>query len=1469
MSTKEFDVWANYRRHLRVTVNNHPALALADSGNSYRVLVSHEFYLNLGYHLDKLKPTKEKIYTAKAKKTLEILGEPPTALTLRIPSINFTAPIHPLVIKNLGCEINLSGPFLKQYNISQVHAEDALYVGDQKVPLEPPGGQEITATRLETAKAHRIPAWSMAVLTLKAPGVENKLMPPGDGMATLDEFKLLDWGLQSDMDIITHCNREGLCKVTVANYQDGAVILPAGKDLGSFTLTCAEQDWGRTPWRVCSLNPASELLKIKHNKTDETADASADYPSANLKTVEEKKKFITSFFKLDNNPLLTKSADRDRLVQLLVDYWDIFSHQGECGRTNLLEHNIVLLNETPIRTKYRPINPALEPQLREQLDLWLRDKIIEPSESPWSFQLVAVRKKNGKIRWAVDYRRLNSVTVFDAYPIPSVETTLARLAGSTLFSSLDLSSAFNAVPLTPASRPKTSFATPYGSFQYKNMPFGIKNGPSVFSRLVDLILLNVPKKCAVSFFDDILPHSVNDVPTHTNHLEEVFKAIRKSGMRVALKKVELMKTSIKFLGHEVGAFGIRPLKSYTEAIAKWELPKLKSQARAFIGLVSYYRSHIPNFAHWAKPWTDVVGKTSKEAEKTKLVVTPEMIKSFNFLRKALISQPVLGMPILDGKPEHQFILDTDFSRWQVSGILSQRQKGGERRSKNENEDPLQKNPKAPSALPEEVVIAYGSKKLNKAQQNYHSHKGEVYAVVFWIQRWAFYLQHNHFLLRVDNAAISHLKTMENRPAVMDRWLDILNSFSFDIEHRAGKKHVNADTLSRFGPGEEADKEGEEPFKQVASLSLETFGGEQQLKRLQEEDGDLKLVRKWVEEKQKPTKYEQKSLSPCAFQYSNILDSLLLDGEGILRYKRPVHAYKEGTKHVPCLPFALWKSTLQKGHETAGHAGREKTLSILTKAVFFPGLPREVAMLCKTCEDCQMKKRDQKDQRHTHLPVTAAYAFQKTCVDFFGPLPKSKNGNKWILTMRDVFTRWVEAYALPSATAEDAATAVNDFVCRFGPMEVLHTDRAKAFLSNTFKNFCKLWGVKLTHTTGYHPSGNSPVERVHKDMGAMMRAMLKKDPADWEQKLPLILHAIRTTNCSSTGMTPYSLVFGREASSTLDFLFHNKNEAANFQGDPTKPLKYYEQLRKNIILANEYARKNMKSAIQRTRRAYHDQRNEMKTGQRVWLYTPRSEGKGVPKKLQRWWTGPYKILEGRINDTTLRIKADGKWSTGKEEPLAVSIDRLKVFHFDDREQAPVRKDLCCKDDPHCEAFDLPSDDDSSDDSPDERSDEEMDAAVDGAVEALADEQQERAQEEARRAAEEEARAPEPEQEGGGAMALEGGRRGEDEEEQGKLKLTPRTGLLSDLYARRFEGIPPSTPPRDDDSSTPKTGTKKKRRSEAAFHTPSTSLATRTRSSATRKTTLPLKFKDFEMETMAEEEEKEEKERAKKTGAKRKK
>ena len=236
----------SYRKHLKVTINRRPAIALLDSGNNYRSLVSHELILNLGIQLEELHETDDKIFTAKAKKTLQILGEIPKPLVLRIPEAGFVTEFEPLVVKNLGMEINLSGPFLKKHDITQVHSEGAIYIGETRVQLEEPGKKEISATRLKTVATQRIPAWTIGVLTLKAPGVAHKLMPAGEGLAVLDEFKLLDYGLQCDMDTVTTCDKEGLCKVTVFNHNDFPVKLPAHKDLGSFTLTCSEDQWEDT-----------------------------------------------------------------------------------------------------------------------------------------------------------------------------------------------------------------------------------------------------------------------------------------------------------------------------------------------------------------------------------------------------------------------------------------------------------------------------------------------------------------------------------------------------------------------------------------------------------------------------------------------------------------------------------------------------------------------------------------------------------------------------------------------------------------------------------------------------------------------------------------------------------------------------------------------------------------------------------------------------------------------------------------------------------------------------------------------------------------------------------------------------------------------------------------------------------------------------------------------------------------------
>ncbi len=188
------------------------------------------------------------------------------------------------------------------------------------------------------------------------------------------------------------------------------------------------------------------------------------------------------------------------------------------------------------------------------------------------------------------------------------------------------------------------------------------------------------------------------------------------------------------------------MDSYVKAVRDLALPKYKTEARAFLGIVGYYRQHIKNYAELARPWTDITGKEADpDKEKRPLVVTTEMRKAFKSLKEALTTAPVLGFPYFSGPKTRQFILDTDFCQTQMAGILSQVQKG------------------------REVVIAYVSKKLNKSQRNYPSTKGKLYAGIMWMDKDQYYLQHGPmFKWRRDNVAQRHVQTMEPKGAIVER-----------------------------------------------------------------------------------------------------------------------------------------------------------------------------------------------------------------------------------------------------------------------------------------------------------------------------------------------------------------------------------------------------------------------------------------------------------------------------------------------------------------------------------------------------------------------------------------------------------------------------------------------------------------------------------------------------------------------------
>ena len=256
---------------------------------------------------------------------------------------------------------------------------------------------------------------------------------------------------------------------------------------------------------------------------------------------------------------------------------------------------------------------------------------------------------------------------------------------------------------------KMAFATPFGSFQQKRLGFGLTNGPSAYCRLVEKILVGIPEGVAIAFLDDAVIHS-STFDKHLANLRLTLAAYQKAGLKLFPDKCSFFSDSLVYLGHEVDRNGIRPTKDHLEAILAWPLPIFKTNARAFLGMCYYYSQHIRNFAKLAAPWTDVMGKTEKVAEKLPLSVTPEMKQSFLDLKQALTTYPLLGFPYFKGSKAGKFTLDTDFSQTQIAGILSQNQLG------------------------KEIVIFYGSKKLVSYQRNWPSTKGELFASMYFMNK---------------------------------------------------------------------------------------------------------------------------------------------------------------------------------------------------------------------------------------------------------------------------------------------------------------------------------------------------------------------------------------------------------------------------------------------------------------------------------------------------------------------------------------------------------------------------------------------------------------------------------------------------------------------------------------------------------------------------------------------------------------
>ena len=355
----------------------------------------------------------------------------------------------------------------------------------------------------------------------------------------------------------------------------------------------------------------------------------------------------------DEKPLPTfKNANltigqQAKLSELLEEFETLFSDKP--GRGPGCEHAINIGCAVPARSRPNRIPPRWEEEINTQLDEMLGQGLCRPSISPWASNVVLVTKKDGRQRFAIDYRQLNSVTKKDAYGIPQAQTILDKLHGHRYFTVIDISAAYWCVPVREGDVEKTAFNTPRGLFEMTVMPFGLVNAQATFQRLMDVTLQGLRR--TESYIDDCIIYS-QSFEQHMEDLRAVLDRLHRASLHVKLRKCQFAQEEVEFLGHIISRDRRKPVPAAAEKLTKFPRPQGVTELQRFLGSLNFYRAYIPELAQLAAPLYDLTKKDtswkwSKECE-----------ESFESLRRKLIDEPIaLAFPNWDKK----FVIEADAS----------------------------------------------------------------------------------------------------------------------------------------------------------------------------------------------------------------------------------------------------------------------------------------------------------------------------------------------------------------------------------------------------------------------------------------------------------------------------------------------------------------------------------------------------------------------------------------------------------------------------------------------------------------------------------------------------------------------------------------------------------------------------------------------------------------------------------------
>ena len=612
----------------------------------------------------------------------------------------------------------------------------------------------------------------------------------------------------------------------------------------------------------------------------------------------------------------------------------------------------------------------------------------------------------------------------------------------------------------------------------------------------------------------------------------------------------------------------------------------------------------------------------------------EQEDAFVNLKESLTKAPVLSLP----NSRDDFILDTDASNDAIGAELIQVQAGAEK------------------------VVSYGSFALTKEQRKYCTTRKELLAVVRFTRQYRHYLLGKKFTVRTDHSSLTWLMNFKEPQGQLARWLEELSQYDMVVVHRPGRKHANADALSRqSGGGECLEYQGMPDLESLPcggckycrkahknwgkfleevddvvplagrvrrtqtdsdpNIESEEIPATQDtdekvtvsntLRDRQREDPDFQPLVEWLLESKIPSEGDLYILSKEA-KYYWVNRELFFIHKSIIFRRDP----KQGNVQA-LIPAKLREEMMEMCHKIpmAAHQGIERTRLAMKSKYYWRGMNRDISKYVGSCQECNRYKTGGPRPRYEMTPYHAGIPMERVHLDFLGPLPRTDRGNVYVLMMVDQFTKWIECIPLPSQTAEvTAEAAVNHFFSRFGfPLHIL-TDRGSNFESKLFSNMCEILKIQKDRTTAYRPSANGQVERGNRTLMDAVRCFVGKDNKSWDTFVPQIAGAMRASINRSTGLTPNKMMLGREVVAPAELVFP-LGECVNLQPDPVDPETYVDALERNLQQAFLTAREKLKTTQKIMKRDYDVKirRREYTEGDMVFVLN-NSVKKGRSRKL---------------------------------------------------------------------------------------------------------------------------------------------------------------------------------------------------------------------------------------------------------------